>query len=147
MDMLIGLIVIVGGFGFIYLGVSFRKDAQDSLGWPKTDGAVQSSTVIRSDGVGPASNHYKPGVEYSYSVEGKQYSGEDMVIGPTGTLPWLAKKEAEQYPVGSRVQVYYNPEDHSEAVLKPGVTKSINGTIAVGVVIVVAGIAQLFGFL
>lgn len=64
-----------------------------------------------------------------------------------GTIPWLVKREIDQYQVGSIVQVFYNPQDHSEAVLMPGVTKSIKGTIAVGVILVVAGIAQLFGFL
>ena len=146
MNIFIGLIIIAGGLGFFYLGLSFRKDGQNSQDWPKIDGTVTSSKVVHSSGA-HRSNHYQAGIEYSYSVGGKEYSGDNMVIGPTGTLPWLAKREVDQYPVGSRVQVYYNPEDHSETVLKPGLTKSINGTIVVGVVLVVAGIAQLFGFL
>lgn len=144
MDIAIGLILIAGGLGFYYLGCAFRKEAQSSLDWPKTDGTVTSSKVVHSDGATIASNHYQPVVEYSYRVGGKGYSGNKIVIGPTGTLPWLAKREADQHQVGSSVQVYYNPQDHSEAVLNPGVTKSINGTIAVGIILVGIGIVQLF---
>ena len=145
MDVAIGLIIIVGGLGFFYLGVSFRKDAQNSLGWRTTDGTVKNSRVIHAVTSG-STNHWEPLIEYNYSVENKEYSGAKIVLGPVGTLPWLAKREIDQYQVGSVVQVFYNPRDHSEAVLKPGVTKSIYGTIAVGVILVVAGIAQLFGF-
>lgn len=144
MDIAIGLIMIAGGVGFYYLGGAFRKEAQRSLDWPKTDGTVTSSKVVHSEGATVASNHYQPVVEYSYTVGGKEYLGNNIVIGPTGTLPWLAKREVDQYPVGSSVQVYYKPQDHSEAVLNPGVTKSINGTIAVGLILVGIGIVQLF---
>lgn len=146
MDIAIGLIMIAGGVGFYYSGNAFRKKAQCSLGWPNTDGTATSSKVVHSisSGAHGGSNHYQPVVEYSYSVGGKEYSGNNIVIGPTGTLPWLAKREVDQYPVGSSVQVYYNPQDHSEAVLNPGVTKSINGTIAAGLILVGIGIVQLF---
>jgi uncharacterized protein YjeT (DUF2065 family) len=146
MDIAIGLIMIAGGMGFYYLGGAFRKEAQSSLDWPKTDGTVTSSKVVHTVTAGAHgnSNHYQPVVEYSYSTGGKEYSGNNIVIGPTGKLPWLAKREVDQYPVGSSLQVYYNPQDHSEAVLNPGVTKSINGTIAAGLILVGIGIVQLF---
>ena len=146
MNIVIGLITILGGVFFYYMGASFRKQALDSQNWIQTNGIVTASKIKHTVSHGNV-NHWEPNVEYSYHVENKEYIGSQMVIGPTGTLPWLATADTKQYPVGASIRVFYNPRDHSESVLKPGVTKGINVSIAVGLLVIAVGIAELFGFI
>lgn len=142
MDIVIGVIIIVGGLLMFLMGVASYKDSLISHSWPTTFGKVNSAKVIHK--VVDQVNHYTATVEYDYTVNNENYIGNKISIGPVGSLPWIEEEKIRKYPEGSRVQVYYNPQDHSEAILEPGVKSGTVWWLVVTIILVVAGIVQLF---
>ena len=64
---------------------------------------------------------YKPGVTYTYEVNGRRYSGDRLTVGVivSASFPGLAGRTAAKYPVGGEVDVHYNPRSPGESVLRP----------------------------
>lgn len=114
--------VVIVGFVFLILNVVFlaviyfmrRKMAQVSQ-WPSTMGTVQMSTIERRSSDDGYTDY--PVVQYSYQVNGQAYQSTKRAPGPevggTGARGVIAK-----YPVGAQVMVFYNPQNHSDAVLE-----------------------------
>src|SRR5208282_3572132 len=107
----LGLLVLFFALGFTWV---VRRAAK----WPATRGRVVAADVeayrvwresVRS--YWQPLTLYKPSVVYTYEVNGRQYAGDRPTIGSTlsSTLPGLAKRTATKYPVGTEVDVYYNP--------------------------------------
>ena len=117
-------------FGNIYYGWVSQK-------WP-----VAEATVLRSEveeilheqpgddpnttvnARGPRSyTRYRPVVEYQWRVEGQTYTRARRTYSAA-----LANEETRAaaeailapYPVGAKVEVYYDPGKHSRAILEPG---------------------------
>lgn len=63
---------------------------------------------------------YVAHIEYSYEVDGTEYSGDTICVG--GELNTSRRSRAEErrakYPVGVRVCAYYDPKDPSRACLE-----------------------------
>jgi hypothetical protein len=63
---------------------------------------------------------FRPVVSYTYFVKGEQFVSDRIHFGPPRRLAdrEAGEKEIAAYPAGAPVNVYYNPEKPSEAVLK-----------------------------
>jgi hypothetical protein len=74
-----------------------------------------------SSGGGRPLRLFKPSVVYSYEVNGRGYRGDRVVLGMkvSASVPVSAKQLAAKYPVGSAVDVYYDPDSPGDAVLNP----------------------------
>lgn len=58
-------------------------------------------------------------MRYKYTVSGQQYQSGALGFGQMVLSDYdAAAQKAAQYPVGSMVQVYYNPENPADAVLE-----------------------------
>ena len=68
---------------------------------------------------------YSPLVRYKYSVSNRAFTGERICFGLDGMFAGykFAQRYTQRYPVGSPVAVYYDPEQPSQSVLEPGITK------------------------
>jgi hypothetical protein len=141
MDTFIGVILIIGGLAMLMFGIYFVFRSVKSLGWLRTKGTVVSSKVVHT--VHGRSNSYTPTVEYTYHAENREYKGSIIGIGLVGTLPWLAKNKVMQYPEGSGVYVYYDQHDPSDAVLETGFKSGTFILLAVCILLIAVGIAQL----
>jgi hypothetical protein len=117
--MTVGLVAICIGsslvliLGSIALGMFWRVSR--TRNWqPVTGQVITSHLVIRSDNEGSAEY---PDVVYTYSVMGQQYRSDKIfvggAIGGTG-----ARKVVERYPVGSAVQVYFDPQHPERSALE-----------------------------
>lgn len=112
-------------------GLSYFRTVQS---WPVTEGIIDRNTlapVIPRDKVDPLQKTFAPpseeqGVQYSYKVDGKDYSSTRLVaVQPRKFLQSLKmfydmpdeKQLGTKYPVGTPVEVHYNPELPSEACL------------------------------
>ena len=123
-----------------------KRYAAASAQWPTTSGRVDSSRVVSDQRSDSASQ--SPLVEYSYEVGGQTYAAKRVSFDLAATL--LADKVVAQYPVGSEVQVAYDPADPNVAVLQPGgrgpggyaYTMALIGPI----ILIVTGVAMLFIF-
>ena len=147
------------GFGFtgVYLTFQYlkaRKVAKQTLDWPGTPGEVTTSWVKK--GTTRNRNSYAI-IKYTYMVMGKTYESDKLSVadslgvrltGPTSS----AKRVTEQYPRGSKVTVYYDPQNPAHAVLERNLN-SQNGqgllvsTLLVDFVAIVAIILVLSNYL
>jgi hypothetical protein len=105
------LLLIMGGIAaFMFRNVAASRN------WQPTTGQVLSSRiVVRYSEEGGGTDY--PDVTYGYSVMGQQYQSDRIFVG--GAVGGLgARKTIERYPVGSPVQVYFNPQRPDQAVLE-----------------------------
>lgn len=117
-------LVVFGGVG-IGLGIwgwGVLTNARVSEGWPTAAGRVVRSEVEHStDSEGGDS--YLPQIDYRYQVEGQDYENDRVRYGENSySNRRQAEAEAEKYPVGRQVEVYYEPGDPENSVLEPGAT-------------------------
>ena len=113
-----------------------RDDHQHGPGTPQggsqpklaaTPGEVISAEVVRKADqtgmdhhVGPETGNYHPALEYTYTVDGRKYDGHILTMAVYSTASDDVRELMRPYPAGARVEVYYNPEDPSEATLITG---------------------------
>ena len=112
-------------------GLSYFRSVQN---WPVTEGLIDRNTlapVIPREKVDPLQKlatvpTEEKGIEYSYKVDGKDYSSTRLVaVQPQKFLQSLKmfydmpdeKLLGTKYPVGTPVEVHYNPENPSESCL------------------------------
>ena len=99
----------------IFLG---RRRVEASANWKMTFGKIVESgtrTVKKRRKGGT----YVPNVIYEYEVGGQDYRNNRVHFGfnpPTSVLSWV-EEVAAPYPVGKRVNVYYDPQNPANAVL------------------------------
>lgn len=108
---------------FFFLWARSRWKTSAAKNWPSTTGRVISSEMEarRSrSGSGGYSTSYYAVVLYEYMVNGQRLQSNRLTLGtPIGTsFTGRVQKKVLQYPVGSRVEVFYNPDDPTEAVLE-----------------------------
>lgn len=129
---MIFLLVFVGvGIGLSLWGWSVLQKARVSESWPQAQGEIVSSEVRRSDDENGSS--YSGDVTFEYVVADSRYSSDNVSFGQYSGNRSHAEEIVAKYPVGSRVTVYYDPEDVATAVLEPGVTWSSYFLIGMGV--------------
>lgn len=110
-----GLIIsAIIGLGLTFLGVVKFKNANETKSWPVTQGTVTASEVA-------GSIKYNPSVNYTYSVNGTEYSSNQI-----GTMNFRTKNKSvaeevvAKYQAGAAVEVHYNSKNPSDAYLEPG---------------------------
>ena len=147
---LIGL--LAGGcFVTIFLGVGIfmlvkyfqdKKKAEESQAWSATAGQVTQSYVRESqtrDDDGYLTTTYYPEVRYTYQVMGVEYAGDKVSFG--GAVGGNRNKASEvvaQYPIGKNITVYYDPNNHEDAVIERRMGSK--GFLIIGVVFTLVGI-------
>lgn len=120
--LMLGVCACVGML-VLWLGCSLQSKADASKGWPTSEGKVLECTVIekteKNKDDGTTSVLYSCDVVYQYSVEGRSYKSSQVShVRSSSSSSKDAEDTARKYPVGSKVQVHYNPADPSEAVLE-----------------------------
>lgn len=107
---------------FFLLWIRARRQVSVARGWPTTTGRVLSAEVEKRrshSSTGGYSTSYYPVIHYEYQVNGKRYQNNRLTINEIGLgMYGRVQKKVDQYPPGSRVQVYYNPDDPYESVLE-----------------------------
>lgn len=116
-----GLVFLLLGIVFLIVGLVATKRAQTAQSWPSIPGTVNRTDVVQhedSDSDGFTSVTYEPVVEYSYSVMGQPFTGKRIAFGTNRYNFKKAEEIVNRYQVGSRVNVFYNPEKPKDAVLE-----------------------------
>jgi len=114
-------ILFVGGLmAYQHLTKPIAREAEASKKWPTVQGSVISSKLsLRKDNEGKTM--YAPDINYTYSVDGKEYTGTNIrTIDGSTSMKQSVKKQLEKYAKGTSVKVYYDPEFPDSAVLEPG---------------------------
>ncbi|MDQ6828118.1 MAG: DUF3592 domain-containing protein [Gemmatimonadota bacterium] len=137
----LGVLWLVIGCVMLGLGARQASDAVRSITWPKTPGTVLESVVQRR----PRNAHdlrdsvSVPLVRYRYSLGGVLYhstrvSFKKFVLGTERE----ARSTVANYPPGTDLSVYFDPERPGNAVLEHGISwlnmlVLIAGSILIGV--------------
>jgi hypothetical protein len=93
--------------------------ARESVAWPSVAGSVTASERTKR------AFRTQPRVTFSYQVDGKDYTGSNIVIGG-GVNPKETDAILSRYPMGSAVTVHYWPKDASVSVLEPGPNRYVS---------------------
>lgn len=121
---IISIAVAALGLSFIFLvpqGYQSYLVQTKASDWPHTMGEVLSAEIIVDEGeLGVSDDMVQPRVITQYNVNGRTYAIHEISFNQS--MSWsssdrYAKTMINQYPPGTRVPVYYNPEQPSQAVL------------------------------
>lgn len=137
---LFGVLFTVAGYfvGIVY-GKPLLDQAKASEHWPTAEGTVIRSELDthRSDG----KTMYKADVAYEYEVQREHFESDRVWFGggySTNNRSEMQKIVAD-FPKGTPVTVYYNPDRPADAVLMPGAFTSSYAMFAGGMVALVLG--------
>ncbi len=84
---------------------------------------------------------------YAYRVDGVDYQSERLAFGefaPVRFLPVDIVNLVKEYPVGKKVEVFYNPLDHEYSVLQRRMQKQGTSQLGVAVSLIVLGLGSFF---
>lgn len=146
-----GLIFGLLGGGFIIYAQLAKKKAEAAQSWPVVEGRVLLAEVKQHRYHDSRSHRtrvsYEPVVNYSYAVEGCDYTGKKISFGATRYDSNTAHNIIAPYTPGNGVNVHYDPAHPEKAVLEteaPG-TKIF---LIAGIIFALLGlILILFGML
>ncbi len=137
------LALVTGSLGTLGL-VAFiynRRHPKVLVPWNSTKGVVVSCNVescMPSSGRRP---YYKAVIEYSYEASGQEYH---QVTDFGGGMRSVAEAEAARYPKGKQLEISYDPESPSHAIvgqyhpMNPGWSSLVIALILIGVAIYAA---------
>ena len=129
------MVVILLVFGLIFGGFGYYKYnmGKESVSWPTIKGTMMQARAVPKKL--EHSNEYQLFVKYTYTVDGKSYTGNHITAFDEyqKTLS-RANDVLKKYPVGGEVSVYYDPADPGLSVLETGATKNVSWLLWVGVI-------------
>ncbi len=110
--------------------------------WPRTEGIVRESDLVYYHGPKSGDTH-APYVGYDYTVGGRAYEAERVGFADVrergDPAEHLARVRAS-YPVGSAIDVFYDPDAPARACLVPGIDPALLWSL-VGITAVQLGAA------
>ena len=140
---ILAVVFLLLGLFIIWVAIRQFMFSVIKMKWPVVDGHISESVIDSAKDTmsrfsNPARNLKKVFAKYTYSVEGTEYTEILPIYLKSNLLP-LIEKQLEKYPVGKKLQVYYNPDDPQESVIrKPKI--SIGTVMGVFVLIVIGGL-------
>ena len=120
-------------FGLLFLGFMLYMAsiltlpkiniALSSINWETTEGEVLKNT-LKND-AGKKKNSHQLIFEYTYTIDGKAYHQNSRFYDfdePSQNFSAKSLKSfAKDYPIGSKINVHYNPKAPKEATIKKGI--------------------------
>src|SRR5262249_58179496 len=81
-----------------------------------------------------SSDRFKPSITYVYEINGRKYRGGRVTVAIplSSNISWLSRRTLAKYPVGTLVDVHYNPKNPRESVLHPSSGHVVRLLIAAG---------------
>ena len=125
-------------------GVIMLSTSLKTRGWPVVSGRITEKAVGSSTTTGASrpGRYFEPKVKYTYSVEGKTYTGQRIGPATAAYDEDKAKRVVSELP--DTVEVHYNPRDPSDAYLEPSSYGLAAIALITGVVCLLIGAGMLF---
>ena len=140
---LFSLVFVIIGAVILRYAMRTAEKARQSESWPSTDGEIAHSAILYQTDTTATNNGvatYKADVAYRYKVNGANYSSSKVAFLDLAASSGRAQNIVQRYPDKSKVEVYYNPADPSEAILEPGSVGGINFLYLIGGIFATAGV-------
>lgn len=116
-----GFFMLLAASWFIFSIYGDVKAVQ-TLFWPSAEGTVISGEVVVVHSSKGASKS-KPVISYYFSVDTVEYTSNRYSSTVARGSSFWAKEVVESHPAGSRITVYYDPENPVKSVLVRGFQK------------------------
>ena len=124
-------------FGFFFYLAIRRMQASQS--WPSTEGTITGTSLSESyDDEGSLSG-YVPHIHYEFKVAGETFTSKNYGLSENTMSLSKAQQFLEAFQTGQKVQVYYNPKHHGDAVLSVQSSKAVYFVVAACIVLVLVG--------
>ena len=142
LDLLI--LYLPGGLLLLFIASKNYILGKLSNDWPKTEGKIirSGSGFIDTDTM---QKEYFLNIQYHYSVEGKDFTSCRI------SFKYLSRRTKEaiqeilnRYPLGKKIDVYYNPRRPQMAILEPGTSIKSFIHIMLGVFFIAIGTIPIF---
>ncbi len=137
---LIPIAQIILGFFLLFMFWRLYSSTRNMDNWEVAQGIITKSNLKRAGAA------FSPDVEYQYSVLGIEHKSQTVTILLKRTYDMkVAQSWISEYPVGKKVNVFYNPEIHHMSVLEKGF--SVKGSlisIGVSIFLILTGAIFLF---
>ncbi len=114
-----------------WIAEAIRRSLAAARKWPTVPGRIATSEVQSFEGYSKADKNgrttlqtfYKSVLLYSYTVNGRAYTGTNVGTTSQVTANWEApaRRLVSRYKVGQVVTVHHDPKNPSEAMLDPTV--------------------------
>lgn len=119
-SVLIAIIFLLVGILLTSISLYYLKMAKNSVYWENTNGEITRSDITTS--TGKNGTQYKANIHYKYEVYGIEYISKRVFYG--SNISTSSKKRAQKlidkYPVGQKVNLFFDPMKNSRAVIEPG---------------------------
>jgi hypothetical protein len=124
------LSVVLAIAGYIQI-----KDSLASRNWPGTKGVIEVSKIIRNTDIRSGKHNVSTStleshVEYSYTVDSKNFVSDRVSYGSVDSPEEIVKR----YPPGKEVLVYYKPGKPEVSVIETGFSPYLYAWFAASVV-------------
>ena len=119
---LMALVLVLAGGGLLYLAVPGLVLSYHNQTWPSVAGQIVDSrwqNKLVSQNAARPNFKFTPKIEYSYLVNNTEYKGTTISLSSFDELDRkLGKTKLEQYPMGRRISVYYDPTNPGVSCLE-----------------------------
>lgn len=136
------MFMIILGVCFSIYGSTIFIEAWQSASWPTVTGTVVKSEVVETQNRNV--HVFMPVIEYSYSIDDTQYSGNRISDWETTSKN---RKDIEKilapYAKDNEVNIYYSPSNPRNSLLSPGVHLSSTYWLITGILLAIAGAVSL----
>lgn len=129
-------LVAVGGIGVSLWGWQTLQRARKVQAWPTVTGLIEACEPTSEV------NDLLPDIIFSYRVNDRDYRRSFEFPEGTHPLPEFTRSYMERYPVGKKVEIYYDPENPQNATLEPG-SQGDWMILALGIMMTVGGVVAL----
>jgi hypothetical protein len=150
--LLIFTLLMAGAFGipgiyalFRYFIVKGRYNIDPK--WVVVEGVVKAAHLERSEEPATYGGHdifYKPVLEYSYIVDGYNFTTTQLDFGSQRLSLSKAQDILNKHPVGSKISVFFNPVNASEAMAKVS-NSAANIWLVAGIVLMLCSLCVSCG--
>lgn len=137
-------LLVLGTVG-CFAGVTLLTTSLKVRGWPVTPGKLIERGVGPSTttGASRAGRYFEPKVKYTYSVDGRGFTGERLGPATAAYGEEQARKLVQELP--EQVQVHYNPQNPAEAFIQATSFLPAVLALAGGVCSLLVGVGLLLG--
>ena len=142
----------LGSMIFLGVGLWMINKGMQSENWDKGTATITSSEIEKTEsrskdaqGFTRTSTSFSVRVTYAYTVEGSNYEGNTVGFGTMSHNERSdAQEELKSYPKGKTIEVYYDPENPSDSVIKKGVFWPMYIMISINIIILIGSIWASF---
>jgi len=115
------VVLLLAGAVIFYFGITNLRRNRQTLRWPVTEGLIRSANLKMS----PWRRFYYADIVYDYQVAHVAYTNSRITFGNFWSVNRNhdhALSVLQRYAQGTKVTVFYDPNDPQNAVLETGVT-------------------------